>query len=340
MPKICLISLPVCLLFAGCLFQKKNDLAQSGARTNSTSEAFSDSPTHSPASSLANSTSSQNASEVSPAMFTKADSGQHSANSAPSSKVLASHKPIKKKQSLAESFLFQPTKYPKGFEGLTIPGQRVEFVSEDGTELDGRYFRGVNPKQVILFCHGNGGNLGFRAQRMAEIQKRHGVAVFIFDYRGYGRSKGKPTISGVLADGRAALRKAAELTQVKPEEVIVMGRSLGGAVAVQLATEFQSSGLVIESSFTSFKDVAKRHVGWLSFAAPNDLMSEKTIGGYRGKVLISHGKKDGVVPFEHGQRLYAAANQPKQFFEIEGGGHNDSMPAQYHQILDQFIKSL
>ena len=93
--------------------------------------------------------------------------------------------PVKKKQSFAESFLFQPVKYPKGFEGLIVEGQRVEFKSEDGTELDGRYFRGVNPKQVVVFFHGNGGNLGFRASRMAEIQKRHQVAVFLFDYRGY-----------------------------------------------------------------------------------------------------------------------------------------------------------
>ncbi|MEE2640569.1 MAG: alpha/beta hydrolase [Planctomycetota bacterium] len=248
--------------------------------------------------------------------------------------------PVKKKQSFAESFLFQPVKYPKGFEGLIVEGQRVEFKSEDGTELDGRYFRGVNPKQVVVFFHGNGGNLGFRASRMAEIQKRHQVAVFLFDYRGYGRSKGKPTISGVTADGRAAVKKAAELGNVQPSDVIVMGRSMGGAVAIQAAILFQCKGLIIESSFTSFKDIAKYHAGMFSFLAPgNGFDSENAIRNYRGKVLISHGTDDKVVPVEQGKRLFAAANQPKHFYEIEGGGHNDAMPANYDQLLAEFFSS-
>lgn len=120
-----------------------------------------------------------------------------------------------------------------------------------------------------------------------------------------------------------------------------MGRSLGGAVAIQLAQEFNSKGLVVESSFTSFKDVAKYHVGMLSLMTKqNDLNSESTIKDYHGKVLVSHGTKDRVVPFDHGQRLFAAANQPKQFYKIEDGGHNDALPERYEQVLDQFLKGL
>ncbi|MEC9094005.1 MAG: alpha/beta hydrolase [Planctomycetota bacterium] len=245
------------------------------------------------------------------------------------------------KQSFAESILFQPTKFPKGFQALSRNGQPVEFKSEDGTKLDGLFFPSKQPKHIILFCHGNSGNLGFRAPRMSALQKRHAVSIFIFDYRGYGRSQGKPTISGVLADGRAAVRKAAELADVSPSEVIIMGRSLGGAVAVQLAQQFKSKALIIESSFTSFTDIAKHHARLFSWLTrKNDLDSESVIQDYHGKVLISHGTQDWIVPFEQGQRLFAAANQPKQFYRIEKGGHNDRMPDRYEQILETFLEDL
>lgn len=255
--------------------------------------------------------------------------------------VVSESKTITSRQSLPEKVLFQPVKYPKGFmQKLVIEGQRVEFVSEDGTELDGRYFRGVSPKHVVVFCHGNGGNLAHRCERMEALQKTHDAAFFLFDYRGYGRSKGKPTVSGAIADGRAAVRKAAELANVKPSEVILMGRSLGGAIATQLAIEFQSKGLIIESSFTSFKDIARHHAGWGHYMVnKSSLNSEEAIKSYRGKVLISHGTDDKVVPFEMGKRLMAAANEPKLFYEIAGGGHNDAMPQKYQALMKELFDS-
>lgn len=255
--------------------------------------------------------------------------------------ALSEDKKISKWQSLPEWILFQPVKFPKGFiEKLVLEGQRVEFRSEDGTELDGRYFRGVRPKHIVVFCHGNGGNLGYRCERMEQLQKQHDVAFFIFDYRGYGRSQGMPTISGAIADGRAAVRKAAELANVKPSDVVLMGRSLGGAIATQLATEFNSKGLIIESSFTSFKDIARHHAGWGHWMIDKStLNSEEAIKGYHGKVLISHGADDKTVPVEMGQRLIAAANHPKLFYEIADGGHNDSMPQEYKELLKEFFDS-
>lgn len=248
---------------------------------------------------------------------------------------------IRKRQSLAESILFQPLKYPKGFGQFEIKGQRVQFASEDGTKLDGRLFRGVHPRGMIVFCHGNGGNLVSRTERMDQLAKRTGYSIFLFDYRGYGRSEGKPTVSGVVADGRAAVRKAAELAGVQPSQVIVMGRSLGGAVAVQLATTFDSRALIVESSFTSFRDVARHHAGWLAnLTRKTDLTSEQDIRKFGNPVFISHGTKDRVVPFEQGQRLYAAAGEPKTFFRIDGGGHNDPLPKACMDALVSFIRSL
>lgn len=255
--------------------------------------------------------------------------------------VLSESQKISKWQSVPEWVLFQPVKYPKGFiEKLVLEGQRVEFKSEDGTELDGRYFRGVRPNHIVVFFHGNGGNLGHRCERMEQLQKQHDVAFFIFDYRGYGRSQGRPTISGAIADGRAAVRKAAELANVRPSDVVLMGRSLGGAIATQLAIEFNSKGLIIESSFTSFKDIARHHAGWGHWMVDKSVLnSEEAIKNYQGKVLISHGTDDNLVPFEMGERLSAAANHPKLFYEIAGGNHNDAMPQDYRQLLKEFFDS-
>ena len=245
---------------------------------------------------------------------------------------------IHKKQSLAESFLFHPLKYPRGFDRFKIEGQRVKFTSEDGTKLDGRYFIAPDSKGVIVFCHGNAGNLASRTQRMEQLQKQFGYSFFLFDYRGYGRSEGKPTVSGVLADGRAAVRKAAELAHVKPSEVIVMGRSLGGAIAIQLAAKFKSPKLIVESTFTSFRDIARDKVSFLSgLTRKSDLDSVKAIAEYRGAVLLSHSVDDGVIPYKHGKTLYEKANQPKQFYEVKNAGHNDPMPESYRRILGQFL---
>lgn len=311
------------LLILGCASDKKR---------NSTAKSVSPNP------SLESLTSDKS---VEQAAYKNTDPAPQTTTEMTAEKSAPASDVIKKKQGFAESFLFQPLKYPKGFDRMIIEGQRVQFKSEDGTELDGRYFRGVKPKGIIVFCHGNGGNLAGRSARMHQLQQKHNYSVFIFDYRGYGRSQGKPTVSGVVADGRAAVRKAAELANMKPEDVIVMGRSMGGAVAVQVANYFQSKALIVESSFTSFKDVAKYHVGWISaMANKQHLTSEADIKNYRGRVLISHGTEDNVVPYDHGQRLYAAANQPKLFYKIENGGHNDPMPATYDEVLKKFLSGL
>lgn len=257
---------------------------------------------------------------------------------APTNLDSSSNPKISKKQSLAESFLFHPLKYPEGFDRLVIEGQRVRFKSEDGTRLDGHYFLAPRSKGIIVFCHGNAGNLASRTQRMKSIQERFGYSVFVFDYRGYGRSEGKPTVSGVIADGRAAIRQAAELANVNPSEVIVMGRSLGGAVAAQLAKEFQSPKLILESTFLSFREVARHHASILAgFARKTDLNTLEAVKDYEGQLLISHGNEDRVVPMSHGKKLFEAASQPKLFYEVQNGGHNDPMPEGYNRILGEFL---
>lgn len=322
------------MAFSGCQFQSKN---QSVAVSELDSARSADPVTSAGAARTAGfeGRGDVNAANADPSVVPASASSEtrdlESDTSAPAVK-------INRKQSLAESFLFQPLKYPRGFNRLVIEGQRVTFRSEDDTVLDGRFFRAPRSKGVVVYCHGNGGNLVSRAPRMQQMQELYGYSFFVFDYRGYGRSEGKPTISGALADGRAAVREAARLAGVQPSDVIVMGRSLGGAIAIQLANEFNSPKLIVESSFTSFRDIAKKHVGLLSgLTRKDDLTSERDIARYQGHVLISHGTRDKVVPVEHGERLYAAANEPKQFFRIEDGGHNDPLPESYLRVLGEFL---
>jgi len=169
-----------------------------------------------------------------------------------------------------------------------------------------------------------------------------GVSVLIFDYRGYGKSEGKPSETGVLADGRAARAWLAEKEGVSESEIVLMGRSLGGAVAVDMAAKDGARALVLESTFSSVPDVAAYHYPWLPlrWVLRTRLDSAAKIGDYRGLLLQSHGDADSVVPYRLGQKLFQAANQPKSFVTIPGGDHNDAQPREYYHALIEFLDDL
>ena len=244
---------------------------------------------------------------------------------------------------LERSLVFQPVAYPNGNwhpEGLPI--EDVWFESADGVRLHGWYLRHEQPRAVVLFCHGNAENITPLADSLAILVERHGLSAMTFDYRGYGRSAGTPTEDGILADARAARKWLAEREGIAETDIILMGRSLGGGVAVDLAAQDGARGLVLASTFTSLPEVAKEHVPWLpaQLLMTTRLNSLSKIVRYRGPVLISHGDADEVVPFRHGKLLFEAALQPKQFIAIPGGMHNDPQPESYRQALDEFIDRL
>jgi fermentation-respiration switch protein FrsA (DUF1100 family) len=247
-----------------------------------------------------------------------------------------------KSPSLDELLMFYPSRYPDGDwkpKGLNF--EDVWFRAEDGTRLHGWYCPCDKPRAIVLFAHGNAGNLSHRASRMQYLQKDLRVTVFIFDYRGYGRSEGVPTVEGILQDARAARAWLAHRAAVQQSQIVLMGRSLGGAVVVQLAAESPARGLVLESTFSSFKDVAAHHYPRLAWLAPaNKLDSAAQIGRHKGPLLQSHGDKDGTVPHALGLKLFHAANDPKWFVTIRGGDHNDPQSAEYYKQLDRFLDAL
>ncbi len=263
-------------------------------------------------------------------------------SSSSSAKSSPAVKPVNPLAKLEQSILFQPLKYPQGNwkpQGLVF--EDAWFRSADGTKLHGWYVAHARPRAVVLYCHGNAGNVAFWAGVLPVLHDRVGVSVLLFDYRGYGRSEGTPDEPGVLTDARAARAWLAQRAGIAEKQIVLMGRSLGGAVAVELAARDGARGLVVESTFTSIRDVASVHYPLL----PRDLVqiqldSVGKIGRYRGPLLQSHGDADTLVPYKLGRGLFEAANEPKQFVTFRGRDHNDPPPAEYYRVLAAFLDRL
>jgi hypothetical protein len=241
------------------------------------------------------------------------------------------------------SLIFIPSRYPAG--NWQPPGLKFEdawFNAADGARLHGWYVPHEQPRAVILFCHGNAGNVALWADVPRLLHDRLGASVLLFDYRGFGRSEGKPSEAGVLADARAARHWLAGRAGIAENQIVLMGRSLGGAVAVDLAAADGARGLVLESTFTSLPDVAKTMYPLLPVRAlmQTQLNSAAKIAAYHGPLLQSHGTADRLIPYPIGCRLFDAANQPKRFIPIPGGDHNDPQTGEYYEALASFLDGL
>jgi uncharacterized protein len=244
---------------------------------------------------------------------------------------------------LENSLIYFPVAYPEGDwnpSGLSFEDAR--FQAADGTQLHGWYVPKEHARAAIVFCHGNGGNITHRIDSLEMLHGRVGASVLIFDYRGYGRSEGKPSEEGVLADARAARKWLAARENITEADVVLLGESLGGAVAVDLAARDGARALVLESTFSSLADVAAHHYPFLPvrLAMRSRFDAAAEIGGYRGPLLMAHGDADTIVPIQFGRRLFAAANEPKQFLVLPGHDHNDPMPAEFYDAVAKFLEGL
>jgi fermentation-respiration switch protein FrsA (DUF1100 family) len=243
--------------------------------------------------------------------------------------------------SSCSSLLYYPTHqlhFPPERYGLKP--EEVFFPSADGTKLFGWRFRHVGgpaaPKGVFVFYHGNGENLSSHYLSLVWILK-HGYDLFIFDYRGYGRSEGTPSPGGTAADGEAALRWAKAHYSFTP--IVVYGESLGGAVAlrnaIDLKDEIRYRAVVIQSSFPSYEEVARRTLAkglltwpfqWLAWLVLSDRYAPDGEIGRIAPVplLVMHAEDDATVPFRCGQEIFEQAKTPKDFWTVPGGGHADA----------------
>ncbi len=176
----------------------------------------------------------------------------------------------------------------------------------------------------MLYFHGSTGSIAHEVGVLTGFRRLR-VNVFAFDYRGYGRSSGEPVEAGLYLDARAAWDHLVETLEQAPAEIVLFGHSLGGAVAIDLACERQAAGLIVQSSFTQVRDMARASYPSLPLhlVARNQFRSIDKVGRLRLPKLFIHGGADGRVPLALGRRLFEAASEPKEFFLVPGAGHND-----------------
>ena len=250
-----------------------------------------------------------------------------------------------------ESLIFFPTRYPDGMWDTEVAargsGCAIDdhfFTAGDGTRLHGWWCRRLDADPagpVLLFFHGNAGNLSHRADLLIEFATRTPASVFIVGYRGYGRSEGRPKENGLYLDARAAWKHLTEEKGVAAQRVVIFGKSLGGGVAVDLALEAPAAGLIVESSFTSIPDMAGAHYPFVpKFLVRTQMNSVVKVPLISIPKLFIHSQQDRVVPYRLGRDLYDAAAAPKRFYEVVGSGHNETSLVggnEYFEALSQFI---
>ena len=235
--------------------------------------------------------------------------------------------------------------------GLTYEDVRIR--TQDGETIAGWFLpapatdaaQGAPPPaqgRTLLFLHGNAGNISHRLDSLKYFH-RLGFAVLIIDYRGYGQSTGKPSVKGTLMDARAAWDWLLTQKGIRPEAMVIFGRSLGGAVAAGLAGEVEPEALIMESSFTTLHDVATNMFPHLpvSWFLPEDYDSIKSLDKKTFPLLVVHSPDDEIVPYRLGEAVFAAYGGPKRFLRISGP-HNTGFFTDkgYLPGLESFLRSL
>jgi fermentation-respiration switch protein FrsA (DUF1100 family) len=212
-------------------------------------------------------------------------------------------------------------------------GEEVSFPTEDGLRLAGWFVPAAGPpgrgprrprSPAVLVCNGNGGNRSLRAPLAAALA-RAGLAVLLFDYRGYAANPGRPTEPGLAADARAAVAYLAARPEVDPARLVYFGESLGAAVALRLAVERPPAALVLRSPFASLAEVGRRYYPWLPVSL---LLADRydalgRVGRLAAPLLVVAGERDRIIPAAHSRRLFDAAPAPKRFVLLPGADHND-----------------
>ena len=220
-----------------------------------------------------------------------------------------------------------------------LSAQDVWLTTTDGVRLHGWYVPAPGVANLVLFCHGNAGNISHRLENLALLHQA-GMAVFIFDYRGFGQSRGKPSEQGMYLDAEAAWQWARGQAAKQGGRVVIFGRSLGGVAAVHLASRQKPAGLVLESTFTNLGAMAKAFfpVPGLEGRLKGRFNSLGRAPRVACPVLMLHGDADEIVPFRLGRELFEALPQPKRFVTLAGAGHNDTYVVGGQAYFDRLAK--
>jgi fermentation-respiration switch protein FrsA (DUF1100 family) len=244
--------------------------------------------------------------------------------------------------TLQRKMIFFPTStltYTPADVGLHY--EDVQIPISDHVTLHGWMVPYAGAETTLLFFHGNAGNIGDRVENVKRLHDI-GLQVFIFDYRGYGQSGGKPSERGLYEDAQAAYAHLTSRDDVNPERIAIFGRSLGGAVAVDLSSRVHCWRLILESTFSSAGDMAAHMIPFLPMGRliTERFESNSKIDKVRAPLLQFHGTQDEIVPYKLGEKLFQAAPEPKEFVPIRGATHNDTYLVggrPYFEKIRQFL---
>ncbi len=241
--------------------------------------------------------------------------------------------------------IYFPLKYPEGYwhsNEYGLSAEDVYFKAKDGVRLHGWWIPHNKAVATLLWFHGNAGNITHRIDNIARLQKLS-INIFIFDYRGYGRSEGRPGEQGLSLDSQAAYEVIVKEKNIDPKTLVLFGRSLGGVFAIQVAAKNEAAGLILESTFTSAQDMAGIMFPFLPVGKliRSKFDSLEAIKNVTVPKLFLHGTQDTIVPYELGRKLFHSAREPKSFYDIKSADHNDTYNVggpSYFQALDRFIR--
>lgn len=241
-------------------------------------------------------------------------------------------------------FIFQPSAWDdRNWAQLSgLPLEEVWLPVDDVVTVFGWFIDAGPTSPVLLWCHGNAGNVSHRLENIRQLYQR-GISVMIFDYRGYGRSTGVPSEAGFYRDALASYDYLIQHRRISPERLIIFGRSLGSSVAGEVAIRRSSAGLMVEGSFPSIQAMSDHHyfglpTRWLMDV---DFNLAKKVRVLQVPLLVIHGEQDSIVPMALGRQVFEAAHEPKRWYVVSGAGHND-VPfvggESYYREMDLFIQ--
>ncbi len=244
---------------------------------------------------------------------------------------------------IEDRLIFQPSptvEHTPRTAGLEF--QDLFFTARDGVRLHGWHIPHREARSTLVWFHGNAGNISHRIDNIKRLHDKVAVNIFIFDYRGYGRSAGIASEEGTYLDGEAALDLVRKELAAEPGKTVLFGRSLGAAIAAEMANRYAVQALILESPFISIPEMARVVLPFLPIGPllQTRYDTRAKIQSVTVPVLVLHGDRDEVVPFAQGKKVFDAAPEPKKFFKIVGAGHNDTYEVGgevYFQQLKGFI---
>jgi len=227
---------------------------------------------------------------------------------------------------------------PKDY--LLEPYEDVFFSAQDGTRLHGWFVHGPDERAVLLWFHGNAGNISHRLHNLKKLHDALQIPIFIFDYREYGLSEGEISKAGTFSDAQGALRYLTSEKGFQKSSVLLFGRSLGTALAVDIASKEECLGVILEAAFTSTDDMMRRYFPFFTLPTTSTVKydSLSLIESIKSPILFIHGQFDQTIPASMARRLFEIAPAPKDFYEVARADHNDTYLVGGREYFDVWQK--